>query len=116
VIPFITANTSPDDTVLLWGAEAALNFYTRRLSPSRYVYQLPLYKINYTNEEKILTFLNEILKNRPKYIFDTKNKGAPMFEFPVQTEVIRQAIEAVQARYKKVDNFGLWRVYEYQNP
>ena len=114
-ISYIESNTSSDDTVLLWGAELAINFYTKRHSPSRYVYQYPLYQVNYANEKMILEFLNDIIKNRPKLIIDTRNQKTPMFEFPIETESIQMAINDIQAHYPKVDNLNTWRVYQYSN-
>ena len=85
--------------VLIWGAESAINFNTKRRSPSRFVYQLPLYNYNYAKEDLILEYLNSIIQNQPKFIIDTNNNETPIFDFPVQTESIQiVAISTVQGR------------------
>ncbi len=66
-INYIKSETSPDDYVLLWGAEAYSNYYAERRSPTRFVYQYPLYIQGYTNEQMIIEFLDSVIRNRPKF-------------------------------------------------
>ena len=115
-ISYIETNTSSEDSVLLWGAESAINFQTKRQSPSRYVYQFPLYKVNFVKEKSVLEFLNDIIQNRPVLIINTNNNTTPIFDFPVQTESIQKAVNTIQAHYHQVDNLDGWMVYQYNNP
>lgn len=41
VVAFIEQNSSPQDYVLMIGAEAGVNFEARRESPTRFAYQYP---------------------------------------------------------------------------
>jgi len=86
IVARIQSMTKPGDTVLVWGAESAINYFSGRASPTRYVYQYPLYTNGYTSEEIILEFLDSIIKNRPKLIIDTKNEGLLIYQFPIQTK------------------------------
>lgn len=47
IIGYITEKTTPDDTILFWGAESAGNYFSQRKSPTQFVYQYPLYKEGY---------------------------------------------------------------------
>ena len=69
-IEFVASQTDKDDYVLMWGAESVINFMTNRPSPSRYVYQYPLYTIGYQSQEIVDEFLQDIEAKRP-VIIDT---------------------------------------------
>lgn len=73
VTQFIKNETRADDYVLMWGAESSINFVSNRKSPTKYVYQYPLYTVGYQNEEMIDEFFDEIQTNQPKLIFDTSS-------------------------------------------
>ncbi len=67
---YITNNTEESDYVLFWGSESSINFYTNRRSPTRFVYQNPLFTKGYQTSEMIDEFFNDIKQNRPKLIID----------------------------------------------
>ncbi len=79
ILEYAKSKTAHDDYVLVWGAEAAVNFVTHRKSPTRFVYQYPLLHTGYVTEDKIQLFLDEIKVNRPRLIIDTSstNKIVP---------------------------------------
>jgi 4-amino-4-deoxy-L-arabinose transferase-like glycosyltransferase len=104
--------TIPGDTVLLWGAETRINFFSRRASPSRFSYQFPLYHPAYTDERLILEFLDAILDQRPRVIVDTGNPATPIFDFPITTPAIERKIEAIQAIYRVAGDLGGGTLYE----
>ena len=111
VIDYVIENSTQEDSILFWGADTDINFQTRRVSPTRYVYQYPLYKINYTNETRILEFLDDIIRNKPKFIFNTKNPYTPMFKFPIITDDISARIEMINSMYSATQDIGLWTIY-----
>lgn len=113
IIRYIRSASEPDDYVLLWGAESAFNFYTKRKSPTRFVYQYPLYNKDYTSEQIILEFLDGVIQNHPKIIIDTKNSETPMYKFPIYTEAIKGRIAYLQSHYHIVKSNGDWAVYKY---
>lgn len=113
VVDYIETHTSRDDYVLIWGAEAAINYHTKRRSPTPYIYQYPLYTPGYADEEMILGFLDDILQKKPQLIIDTKNGETPILQFSLQTEAIKSKVETVRSSYQVAENVGDWVIYEY---
>lgn len=66
----IERSTRPDSYVLMWGAEAKYNYLAGRKSPTRYVYQYPLYMRRYHTPAMINEFLNELMEQSPEIIID----------------------------------------------
>ncbi len=95
----IQESTTPADTVLVWGAESSVNFFAQRGSPSRFVYQFPLYHPGYASEALILEFLDAIVQARPAMIIDTGNPATPLFDFPIDTPAIRERVAAIRSLY-----------------
>ncbi len=116
IIHYIENTTTTDETVLLWGAESTINFSTRRKSPTRYVYQYPLYEQSYVDEQMIEELLENILQNRPRLIINTYDSQTHIFEFPVHSEEISVKIDAVKAIYNQDEMIGYWTVYKYSEP
>ncbi len=71
LVEYISRNTNPTDDVLVWGAETAVNFVARRESPTRFVYQYPLYVRGYQRPEMVQEFLRDLRANSPTLIVDT---------------------------------------------
>jgi hypothetical protein len=114
VISYVKLHTSEDDTVLLWGAEAEINYSAQRRSPSRFIYQDPLYKVGYTDEKIVAEFLSEVVKNKPRFIIDTKYSRTPIYDFGITSPEISNDLQFLQSNYKVVEKFGPWVVYEYE--
>ncbi len=112
VAAIVEQSTAASDTVLLWGAETRINFFSQRASPSRFAYQFPLYHPAYTDEGLINEFLDAILQERPRMIIDTGNPATPIFDFPITTPAIQQRIEALQATYRATGDLGGGTLYE----
>lgn len=112
LVDYITNSTEADDYVLLWGAETYINYFTQRLSPTRFVYQRPLYTRGYTNENMILEFLHDIIEKKPKYIVDTGNSFTPMYDFPIKTTQITASIYYLRTHYRIVKTNHRWVIYE----
>lgn len=115
LVSAIQANTDPQDTILLWGAEASVNYFSRRASPTRFVYQYPLYRPGYANEQMIIEFLDDLLRARPRLLIDTHNNLTPLYDFPIQTAAIQQRVAALRCRYRVTEDFTRagWTFYEY---
>ncbi len=115
IVEEIKLNTNPEETVLLWGAETTINYFSNRASPTRFVYQYPLYKQKYADEQMIIEFLDDIIHISPRLIIDTHNAKTPLYDFPIQTRAIQQRIAYLQCHYRKVDEILLedWTVYDY---
>jgi hypothetical protein len=76
VIKRIQSYTDPDDYLLMWGAETSYNFLAERRTPSRFVYQYPLYTCGYVTEAMIAEFLDGISRHKP-LIIDTSSTKPP---------------------------------------
>jgi len=120
IVSKIQSNTSPEDRILLWGAETSVNYFSRRVSPTRFVYQYPLYTRGYVNEQMIIEFLDSVIRMHPKWLIDTRNPETPIYQFPIQTDAIRERITYLQCHYQPIgeteaigDTVGKWVIYEY---
>ncbi len=67
---YVRETTAPQDTVLMWGAESGVNWAAGRRSPTRFVYQYPLYMPGYQRGELVHEFLADIRDQRPALIID----------------------------------------------
>lgn len=114
MIDYLKTKTSPNDFVLMWGAETSANFFAQRKSPSRFVYQYPLYTEGYVDEQMIDGFLDDILRNKPLYIIDSKNPQTPFFEFLIRSDELDRKIAAIQANYRIVNVIGQWEIYKFK--
>jgi Dolichyl-phosphate-mannose-protein mannosyltransferase len=112
-INYIKSISVPEDNVLIWGEDSAINYFTRRKSPTRFVYQTPLYEKGYVDEAMVLGFLDDIIKNRPHIIIDTKDPATPMYNFPINSDAIKASIEYLKSHYRVLKDSGGWTVYEY---
>ena len=70
-VQYILNNSSPEDKVLILGAETGLNFLSQRVSPTRFVYQYPLIQTGYSTYEQRDEFLKEVAGNQPAIIVNT---------------------------------------------
>lgn len=111
-ILYVMDRTEDDDYVLVWGAESMVNFYTRRVSPTRFVYQYPLYREIFVTEELVIEFLDGIIENPPKFILNSYGKHAPLYRFSIQSEAINERINLIRSRYESVDEVNRWQVLE----
>jgi len=68
---YVTANTRPQDTVLIWGSHAEVLFLADRRSPTRYVYQYAaLSTRGYATPARVEQFLLDLQRARPALIVD----------------------------------------------
>jgi hypothetical protein len=69
-VTYVAGHTRMGDTVLVWGAETAVNFLTQRPSPSRYSYQYPLFTRGYATDARAQVFLDDLMQRPPTLIID----------------------------------------------
>ncbi len=112
VIDFIVNHTDPDDHVLFWGEETMMNYYTKRNSPTRFVYQTPLYTQGYANEEMVMEYLTDITLNQPKIIVDTENFRIPFLSFLFDSQEINEKLEMIRNNYQSTTVIGSWTIYQ----
>jgi len=116
IVEFIMIHTAQQDTVIIWGAEVQDLFLSNRNSPTRFVYQYPLYMPGYTNGHLIEEFLGNIVDNKPKYILDSRNPKTPMYQFPFSTVRIQEQIGILNHIYLKSGELAGWDIYELSEP
>ncbi len=109
-ILYIVDRTEEDDYVLVWGAESMVNFYSQRVSPTRFVYQYPLYRESYVTEALVVEFLDDIIEKQPKLILNSYGKHAPIYNFPIESDEINTKINYIRSIYEVVDEVNGWQV------
>jgi len=110
VIAYIQDKTNTDDYVLMWGAETSYNFATRRLSPTRFVYQTAFYT-GYEQKNTLVQFLNDILSKRPKLIILTGEDKLSDFRFVHRDNQVGALMDEVKNRYSSVIKINNWQVF-----
>ncbi len=129
VIEFLERSTSENDTILMWGAETSINYIVKRDSPTKYVYQYPLFMDGYLKPDMIDKFNEHILLNRPKFIIDTSatNKEIPSLDankrqnwksiIPnhILSPLHERIFRLLETHYQYCITIGPgWQVYEYK--
>jgi len=78
VIEEINDVAENENYLLMWGAESSVNFITEIKTPTRYLYQYPLYTCGYYTEEMLEEFLDDIAHRKPLIVdTSTTNKLTP---------------------------------------
>lgn len=70
MIEFIKNTTEPENKILVWGNDVWINFLANRESPTKYAYQYSLFLPNYTNHQKVESFLEDLKTCPPIYILE----------------------------------------------
>jgi hypothetical protein len=72
IVDYVTVNTEPGERVLVWGNDVWINYLADRQSPTRYIYQYPLFMPGYTDGKKVSEFLEDIRTDPPSLIVSTQ--------------------------------------------
>ena len=86
VTDVVKQHSNTGDTILVWGAETQIHLLTERDSPTRFFYQYPLIRSDYTRESDLEEFISDVTDGRPAVIIDTMNSRLA----PLDTEVRRE--------------------------
>ena len=73
----IQGATAPDDTILVWGKGAWIYLLSERDAPTRFFYDVPLTKPNYTNQAIRDEFFSAVKEQKPKLIVDMRASRLP---------------------------------------
>jgi hypothetical protein len=112
---YIQENSTPNDYVLVWGAEAAINFFSRRASPTRFAYQYPLYYKDYASASTLEEFFQDILDKKPKFVLVTTGGATLNRSFSGnRTDKTDKMANIIRSRYTKKVRLGEWVLLEYQ--
>jgi 4-amino-4-deoxy-L-arabinose transferase-like glycosyltransferase len=130
VMNYLDRTTAPDDTVLIWGAEAGANFVSGHDAPTRFVHQYFLFMPGYVTVEMISEFSREVVDNPPQVIIDavvTAPGGLPTLQSmwsgewrgeahdtvlePAVVERWREWADWVRDNYTEDGTLGEWTMY-----
>ncbi len=113
LVDYIQSHSAPTDTVLMWGAETAYNYAARRASPTRFVYQYPLYRGDYANKQNVTEFVNDLITNKPRLIIMTSVDKFSDFRFGFRDYQIGGLMQYLEGFYTQSDQVGNWVIYTY---
>lgn len=77
IVEYVRSTTDPGDLVLVWGVETDIHLLANRQSPTRFVYQSPLFAPGYSSEDLYIEFTDAVLQAKPKLIIDSGNRRIP---------------------------------------
>jgi hypothetical protein len=77
IAEYVRDHTTPDDRILVWGAQTEIHLLSKRQSPTRFFYQYPLVTPNYANDSIVSEFLSAVKNHKPRIIIDTRNRHLP---------------------------------------
>jgi hypothetical protein len=133
VLDYIQRHTDNNDYLLMWGVQAEYNFLSGRSAPTRFVYQLPLYRRAYQRPALINEFYGDLQANPPALIVDTSsiNPNIPPIDalrrqsWPIDGDTVNATLPEMDAvfqfiddHYQRIGEIGDegWVAYEYINP
>lgn len=114
VTEFIESNSAQGDSVLFWGAESGLNFLTERRSPTKYVYQYPLYRRGFVQSDDVARLLHDLQDCPPVWIVDTKNPITPFLDFPLEASETAALREWILLHYSRIQDINGWTFYRWK--
>ena len=119
----IQGATAPDDTILAWGKGAWIYLLSDRDAPTRFFYEVPLTKPNYTTQSIREEFFSDVKEQEPKLIIDMRPSRLPPLA-PAERESWRSTgryqhdpddfqpfFDFVEANYLAVDSSPSFTIY-----
>lgn len=124
IVTYIRNNSIKEDDLLFWGFGSPIYLALKMKSPTRYVYQSPLYIEGFQRSEMYEELLNDIKNKKPRLIVDgveederfpaiNCEKGyipKPKKDF-YPLDDIHKIFEYICANYTKSEPVKGWRVY-----
>jgi hypothetical protein len=114
VVKEIQKLSESEESVLAWGAEAGLNFLSQRRSPTRFVYQYPLYRGyagEYASMDNIRRFFKDLEEDPPQVIVVPSYSGFNAQEFDIKSAEIEAAFQAFVDHYTLTQEIGSFKIY-----
>jgi len=86
---YLHEHTTPNDTILIWGAEPLLNFLAQRRSPTKYIFSYMLVEGSQGAdlEARRQEFLDELRKGEPAYIVLVERDFTPLSPMGSQAQL-----------------------------
>ena len=120
---FIQGSTEPHDPILVWGWGAWVYLVSDRDAPTRFFYDLPLTKPNYTDQTIRHEFVSDVMTSMPKFIVDMRTSRLPplatserlnwrpAYRYEHEPEDFTPFLDLVAANYLAVDTTPLLTIY-----
>lgn len=98
-IEFLKDQTGPDDTVLMWGLEATVNFTARRRSPTRFMYMIPLVEPFHPDASIVPEFSRALRDRPPALIIDASHYD--VWTPPIDRERWKRTVESGDKQFPR---------------
>ena len=77
VAELVKSLSTPEETILVWGAETQIHLLAERDSPTRFFYQYPLARSGYARDGDLDEFISDVTVGRPAVIIDARSPRLP---------------------------------------
>lgn len=112
IYKYISENTNKGEYILVWGVGSTINFVSERNSPTRYVYQSPLYTQGFQEPYMYYELLDDIKLKKPVLIFDPHKVGG---RFPPIDCSINPTFLTKESKFKPIDEIKMVVDYICEN-
>ncbi len=121
VVDYILDNSAENDTVLVWGTDPGYNFLTRRESPTRFFFQLPLLGHGCDVPAFVAELVNDVKEASPRLIVDASNNisSMPPLTRDATSAEVRSLVDFIYSDYELVHMMEVhwwqepWPIYRY---
>lgn len=126
VAKYINVRTNKDQTVLVWGGQAGINFLAKRESPTPYLFY-PLYEPSEITDRMAADFYDRLISNPPEYVVDGAGNDSHYSLIPLSTSdpeswlktyqvyktpYLIETLEFIRGNYKYVDTIKNVDIYK----
>lgn len=118
LLEYVDRNMPADQSLLVWGNQATINWLTDRNAPTRFVYQTPLFVAGYRSRGKTNAVIAE-LESHPPVIIDTGPSSGLLPQLNVRLEKVPMEVRPLyhyfQEHYVYAGTFRTlgWDLYLY---
>jgi hypothetical protein len=92
---FLASQLAPDDSILVWGAEAQVYYFAKRAPAGRFIYKYPLTGSSSFAERARSELLRDVVAARPGALVIVRNDGTAEVRTPSDQEWQRQWVPAL---------------------
>ena len=119
----IQGSTESHDPILVWGWGPWVYLISDRDAPTRFFYDFPLTKPNYTDQSIRHEFVSDVMTSMPKFIIDMRKSRLPplatserinwrpAYRYEHEPEDFTPFLDFVAANYLAVDTTPLYTIY-----
>ena len=123
VAELVKSLSTPEDTILVWGAETQIHLLSERDSPTRFFYQYPLARSSFAKDSDLDEFISDVTVGRPAVIIDARSPRLPPLDEsdrrdwqPQQRYLhdptqFQEVFDFVESEYELLDETDDFRLY-----